>query len=525
MKMLNEEQLNNCTKEELITAVLQAQNAYNVLLERLMAFNANTFDRKSEKMEYDGQESLFNEAEAEADAAADDVEEPEMEEVAGFKRKKRTGKRTEDLSKFERKVIPHEMPEELLNSIFGENGWKRLPDQVYEKLVMHPVQFEVYEHHVAVYASKTDDRIVKAPHPTELLNNSIATPSLVAGVMNCKYTNAMPLYRIEQEFARSDVDISRQVMANWMIRCAERYLSPMYDLFHQELLKEPVLQADETTVKVSKNGEPGRKDSYMWVFRSGEFNTEKPIILFDYRNSRAGENACNFLDGFSGTLECDGCSGYRFLDRVSEEISIACCWTHARRRFADAVKAYGEKKSGVQDTLAYRALEKISRIYLLDEKFKNLPPEERKKRRQSTVKPRVDAFFAWVKEHRNDVLPKSKTGEGFAYCLNNEKFLRMFLDNGLIPIDNSAAERAIRPFTVGRKNWQLIDTISGAKASAIIYSIVEIAKACHLKPYEYLKHLLTEIPPRLNQKQSEFFLEDLLPWSESLPPECRLKTK
>ena len=524
MKMLSAEQLNNLSKEELVNAVLQAQSDYSILLERLMSFNANTFDRKSEKMEYEGQECIFNEAEAELEAVTGEIEEPEMEEVAGFKRKKRAGKREEDLSKFKKTVVPHELPEELLNSMFGEGGWKRLPDQIYSKLEMHPVQFEVYEHHIAVYASKTDDRIVKAPHPVELLNNSIATPSLVAGVMNSKYTNAMPLYRIEQEFERSDVDISRQVMANWMITCGERYLSLIYDLLHQKLLDETVVQADETKVKVSKNEDPGRKDSHMWLFRTGEYNTETPVVLYDFQNSRAGKNACSFLDGFSGVVECDGYSGYRFMDRTDENISIACCWAHARRRFADAVKAYG-KKPGLQDTLAYRALEKISRIYLLDEKFKNLPPEERKKRRQSTVKPRVDAFFAWVKEHRDDVPPKGKTGDGFTYCINNEKFLRMFLDNGLIPIDNSASERAIRPFTVGRKNWQLIDTINGAKASAIIYSIVETAKANNLKPYEYLKHLLTEIPQRLDQKTSECSLNDLLPWSDSIPDCCRLKTK
>lgn len=522
MKMYTAEQLNNSTKEELIAAVLQAQNDYSVLLERLMTLNVNTFGRKSEKMEYEGQESIFNEAEAEVEAAQAAIEEPEMEEVAGFKRKKRAGKRDEDLSKFEKKEIPHELSDEHLTAIFGENGWKRLPDQVYNKLEVHPAKFEVYEHHVAVYASKSGDRIVKAPHPAELLNNSIATPSLVAAVMNAKYTNAMPLYRVEQEFERTGVSISRQVMSNWMILCAERYLSLLYDLLHKGLIREPVLQADETKVQVSKNGEPTRKDCYMWLFRTGEFNVERPVILFDYQNSRAGEHAYNFLKGFSGALECDGYSGYRFLARFSENILIACCWAHARRKFADAVKAYG-KNPGLQDTLAYKALGQISKIYHLDEKFKDLLPDERKKRRQSTVKPRVDAFFAWVKEHQGEVLPKSKTGEGFSYCLNNEKYLREFLDNGLIPIDNSASERAIRPFTVGRKNWQLIDTINGAKASAIIYSIVETAKANQLKPYEYLKHLLTEIPKRMDQKNSELCLDDLLPWSESLPDECKLK--
>lgn len=124
-------------------------------------------------------------------------------------------------------------------------------------------------------------------------------------------------------------------MANWMITCGERYLSLIYDLLHQKLLDETVVQADETKVKVSKNEDPGRKDSHMWLFRTGEYNTETPVVLYDFQNSRAGKNACNFLDGFSGVVECDGYSGYRFMDRTDENISIACCWAHARRRFAD----------------------------------------------------------------------------------------------------------------------------------------------------------------------------------------------
>ena len=521
VKNYTAEQLKNFSKEELIEAVLQAQSNYSDLLERLTANNVNAYGRKSEKMEYEDQLSIFNEVEA---ACEEPASEPEIEEIT-YKRKKQAGKREQDLSGFPVTVVNHELPEEELKDLFGDNGWKRLPDQIYRKLEMHPAQVEVFEHHVAVYASKSEDRIVKAPHPAELLGNSVATPSLVAAVMNAKYTNAMPLYRIEQEFERSDVAISRQVMANWMNRCSERYLSLLYDRLHQELLKEHVIQADETSVKVSKDGRPAGRDSQMWVYRSGEFNTETPVILYDYQKTRSGDHPIQFLKGFSGYLECDGFSGYRKMDRLVEEVSIACCWAHARRDFADAVKAYGEKNAGVQDTLAYRALEKIARIYLLEEKFKKLPPDERKKRRQTTVKPRVDAFFAWVKEHRTSVPPKGKTGEGFTYCLNAEKYLRLFLDDGLIPIDNSASERAIRPFTVGRKNWQLIDTINGANASAIIYSIVETAKANSLKPYEYLRLLLTELPQRLDQKCSDLNLDDLLPWSSDLPDSCRKKSK
>lgn len=526
MKNYTAEKLKSLSKEELIEEILQQQEAllkkqeeYNILLERLTANNVNTFGRKSEKMEYEGQESFFNEVEA---ALEEPVSEPALEEIT-YKRRKQAGKREQDLSGFPTTVVNHELSEEDLTELFGENGWKRLPDQVYKKLEMHPARYEVLEHHVAVYASKTEDRIVKAPHPAELLNNSIATASLVSAVMNAKFTNAMPLYRIEQEFERSDIMISRQVMANWVNRCSERYLSLLYDRLHQELLKEYVVQADETSVKVSKDGRPAGSESRMWVYRSGEYNTASPVILYDYQKTRSGDHPIQFLKGFTGYLECDGFSGYRKMGRLVDEVSIACCWAHARRDFADAVKAYGEKAKGVQETHAYRALEKIARIYLLDEKFKNLSPEERKKRRQTTVKPRVDAFFAWVKEQQNAVPQKGKTGEGFTYCLNAEKYLRVFLDDGLIPIDNSASERAIRPFAIGRKNWQLIDTVNGAQASAVIYSIVETAKANNLKPYEYLKYLLTELPLRLDEKSSELNLDDLLPWSENLPDACRKK--
>ena len=296
VKNYTAEQLKNLSKDELIEEILKQQEVilkkqeeYNNLLERLTANNANTFGRKSEKMEYDGQESIFNEVEA---AAEEEAPEPEMEEIT-YSRKKHSGKREQDLSNFPTTVVNHELPEEELTKLFGENGWKRLPDQVYKKLEMHPAQYEVMEHHVAVYASKTDDRIVKAPHPAELLNNSIATPSLVAAVMNAKYTNAMPLYRIEQEFERSDVTISRQVMANWVNRCSERYLSLLYDRMHQGLLKEPVVQADETSVKVSKDGRPAGSESRMWVYRSGEYNRETPVILFDYQKPEAATTPFN----------------------------------------------------------------------------------------------------------------------------------------------------------------------------------------------------------------------------------------
>lgn len=214
----------------------------------------------------------------------------------------------------------------------------------------------------------------------------------------------------------------------------------------------------------------------------------------------------------------DGYQVYHTLEKEMEDLKVAGCWSHARRRFADVVKTLGNEKS--KGTLANDALRQIAAIYKIESILNDFSPEERKQQRQLTVKPLVDAFFVWLKENQSKVLPKSETGKGFTYCLNQEKYLRVFIDDGNVPADNNAAEQAIRGFCIGKANWHLIDTIDGAKASAIIYSIAETAKANHLKPYNYFEHLLTEIPKHMDDKNLEF-LNDLLPWSEVLPDSCK----
>ena len=189
----------------------------------------------------------------------------------------------------------------------------------------------------------------------------------------------------------------------------------------------------------------------------------------------------------------------------------AGCWNHARHRFSNIVKVLGKEKS--KSNLAYDALKQIAAIYNIEGSLSELPPEERQRQRELTIKPMVEAFFAWVKKNKGFVLPKSETGKGFEYCLNQEKYLKVFLQDGNIPMDNNAAEGSIRSFCVGKHNWHIIDTIDGAKASAIIYSIAETAKANNLKIYDYLKHLLTEIPKHYDETSLDF-LDDLMPWSD-----------
>lgn len=529
MTQLSKEQLNTLSKEEVIDMFLTIQDHVLIIEERLAAMNVNTYGRKTEKLSAltpnENQMSFFNEFEAIEDGTEYDDENPAEEtEKITYTRKKSKGKRETDLSGLPRVEVKHEIPEEKLIELFGENGWKCLPDQVYSKLEVEPAKYWVAEHHIAVYAGKNNGKIVKADHPTELINKSIATPSLVAGILNAKYTNAMPLYRIEKELASNGVVISRQDMAHWVIKCSENYLGLLYDRMHNILMKEHVIQADETPVFINKRVNTNIKKEEMWVYRTNEFVKDKPIILYKYSPGRAASYALDYLDNFKGYLECDAYSGYKKVDRVNEDIGICCCWAHARRRFADAVKAYGEKNLGVEKTLAYEALEKVQKIYAADKKLNDLSSNERQKRRQTTVKRRVDEFFAWAKEHHYDTGKKDKTWEGFDFCINNEKYLRLFLEDGEIPIDNSATERAIRPFTVFRKTWKLIDTPNGADASAVMYSIVETAKANGLNIYQYFKLLLTEFPKHMDGKSLDF-IDDLLPWAPAIKEKCSKPTK
>ena len=456
----------------------------------------------------------FNEAEALTEDPAQ--VEQDMEDVVSYRRKKKAGKRDEDLEGFPVEEITHPIEEERLKQLFPD-GYTNLPDEVYRKLEMIPSTFKVIEHHLKVYRGK-DGKIVKADHPKEMISNSIATPSLVAAIINAKYINALPLYRQEQEYKRNGVSISRQTMANWCILSAERYLSLITERLKEELLKAHVIHADETPVTVKKDGREGIHQNYMWVYRSGELCKADPVIIYDYRKTRKADAPKEMLRGFEGKLVCDGYQVYHGIENDGSALTVAGCWTHARRPFAEVVKSLGKDKA--KNTAAYEALLQIEQIYRKDNELLKLPPAERKRKRRLLIRPLVNGFFDWCRAEKDKVRSAGKTAEGINYCLNQEKYLRVFLTDPEVPLDNNPAERAIRPFCVGKKNWILIDTIHGARASAILYSLAETAKANGLKPYNYFKHLLTEIPKHMDDTNLEF-LEDLLPWSDKLPDECR----
>ena len=529
------EQLNSLDRETLIRLFLSQQeqlenidHTLQLVLEQMADLKRHRFGQSTEKheiedqisfMEVDGKVVFFNESEA---AAAEENALEEPEGVSRTKPKKKRGKREEDLEGLPVVVVEHSMTDGELEDKFGKDGWKQLPDEVYRRYSFTPAKIEVEEHHVKVYAGKETEEVVKAPHPRTLLRGSLVSPSLEAAIMNAKYVNAVPLYRQEQEFKRYGLHISRQNMANWTIQCADRYLAVLYDHLHEKLYGYHVLQADETPVLVNKDGRPAGVKSYMWVYRTGRMYTECQIVLYEYQKTRNASHPREFLKDFSGVCVTDGYQVYHTIEEEREDLRIAGCWSHARRRFDEAVKALPKQKQ--KDSRAYLALTMIQAIYREEKQLKDLPAGERKNRRQLRVKPLVEAYFTWVRENLPKVPQKSKTWEGFNYSLNQEKYLKVFLDDGEVPMDNNAAEQSIRGFCIGKKNWVMIDTIAGAKSSAIIYSIAETAKANNLKPYDYFEYLLTEIPKHLDDTDRSF-LDDLLPWSPSLPANCQKPDK
>lgn len=534
-KVYTKEELNSFSRETLMAVILSMQDQISQLntnmerlIEQIADANNKRYGRSSEKLKtISGQmelELIFNEAEALTEILY--VVEPAEEDVIQPRHRKSKGKREADLKDLPVEVISHTLSEEKLRDVFGTDGWKQLPDEIYKRVRVQPAVYTVEEHHVAVYAGRDNQTIIKADRPKDLLRNSLLTPSLAASIMNAKYVNGLPLYRISQEFLRNDIHISRQVMANWMIQCADRYLGILYDRLHRELYQFHVLQADETPVMVTKDGRPVNSKSYMWIYRTGKSYTDTPIILYEYQRTRKADHPEEFLKDFKGIVVCDGYSAYRKLDRENPDIVFAGYWSHARRRFAEALKALPKAvQKNAKETIAYEAVSRIAAIYHLDNQMEGQPAKARKMYRQTNIRPLVEAFFAWAKEIQSkNQLSRGKTLDGINYRINQEASLKAFLEDGDIPMDNNATESALRSFCLHKHTWKLIDSLDGANASAIIYSITETAKANNLNPFRYLEYILTVLKDHQEDKEYSF-IDDILPWSEKLPEICRSKTK
>lgn len=516
--------------EQMNTSIRDLTSQLDVLKKYLFGRRTETSITDAGSSQYSFKVNAYNELEVTLDEASGH-QEPAVEKIVpkAYTRKKTKGKRASDLSDIEKVVVNDELSDEELLKHFPDGKWTAFESYTYSRLHFCPASFKVIEHHVMAYKG-SGDRIIKAGQKEPgLLRNSVATPSAVAAIMNYKFVNAVPIHRMQQELERMDVFLSSQDMCYWVNKCADLYISRMYKVLHNKLYGYHVIHADETPVEVRKDRRSAGAKSYMWVYRSGALE-DHPFVLYEYDKTRKTDHPRAFLKDYHGFVVTDGLADYHLLDKERDDLTFAGCWVHIRRHFAEDVESLKavRKKAGdtsappVEESNSYKALLMIDTMAKYEREFASLTPEERLKARQKKTAPLVDVFFSWLKTAAVQTLPKSQSGKAIQYALNEEKYLRVFLTDGHVPMSNNAAERSIRSFTIGRKNWYIIDTIHGAKSSAMLYSIAETAKINNLKPYEYFKYLLEEIP-----KHSEFeddsFIEDLLPWSEKLPEYIRKK--
>lgn len=540
-KRFTPEELNNMNTETKDNVIYQMQDRldklehdYENLIEQIRLANQQRYGRHSETLDsITGQLSFFNEAEACYD---DNVPEPTMEETIAEelqkpRKSKKKGKREEDLKAFPQEEILHDVSSKRLDDVFGEGNWKNMPDEICWQLRFEPAKWIAEKHVIKVYVG-TDglrqDEFLRGDHPFTLFRGSIATPSLVAAIINAKYVNSNPLDRIARDFQCNGLNLSKQTMSNWTVWSSERYLQFVYDLMKEQQLKAHVNQCDETPVEIVNDDRPAGSKSYFWVHITGELSPVPPIVIYEYQKTRHSDHPKEYYKDFKGILVTDGLEQYHKIAKELEGVKNANCYAHARRHFTNAIKAIGKgSEEAIKSSIAYQALLRIGTIYKLEENLKTLTVEERLEQRQTSIKPLVEEFFAWLKTVQTDksVLPKSETARGIQYCLNQEEYLKLFLTDGEIPIDDSASERALRNFTIGRKNWMTINTIRGAEASAVIYSVTETARANHLNVYYYMRYLLTSIPQMIDENgnidQSE--LGKIMPWSKTLPTDCYSK--
>ena len=378
------------------------------------------------------------------------------------------------------------------------------------ELVMERAKMKVVKHYRKVYANREwemeygDADLYKPDMPAPLLKHSYVSPSVATDVMVKKYADGLPLYRQEQQWKRLGVPLKRGTMANWMIQLSQRYFARFQDRLQEELVKQAVIHADETVLQVLKEeGKDPTSESRMWVYASSK-RADKQIRLFDYRNSRKGECAKEFLKGFHGVLVTDGYSGYNKVP----EVTRAGCWAHMRRKWHEAMP----KGEAGQKSLAAQGYRFCNRLFALERKLEDLKDEERRIQRQKQAKPILDAYWAWVDTIR---LPSGKLKDAVTYALNQKEYLFTFLDRGEVEISNNQVENAIRPFVVGRKGWLFSDTPECAEASAVIYSLMETAKANGLRLEDYILHLLSVLPERF-ETDLNADIDDLLPWNDAI---------
>ena len=477
--------------------------------EQFLLSKKRQFGGSSEKSEYD-QLSINAMSELDDSEITPSAEELDLELVKSHYRKK---KRTRADS------LPKDIPvEEVVCELSEEE--RLCPDcgaemdaignDYREELVVIPAKTMIRRYAARTYicekCSDSADRtpIRKAEWPKPVIKGSFASPESIAYAAHQKFAMGVPLYRQEQEWQRRGVLLSRQTMANWLIRSSKDWLEPIINELKRRLLLGEVIHADETTFQVLK--EPGKRPqskSYLWCYRTSG-DTAEPIVLAQYRPDRRTYNPAVFLQDYIGYLHADGYDAYH---KLPSGIVVVGCWAHVRRKWDEALKIVKPAdRGGCTAMIGKRYCDKL---FAVESEIASLDANQRHERRIKDLKPLMDEFFAWAAGAEVGARPKSPLGAAISYMFSQRQYLENVLLDGRLELSNNRVERTIKPFVISRKNFLFANSQRGAEAAAIFFSLIETSKETGVDPYEYLTYVF-KTAPNVDMNDPEI-LRSLLP--------------
>jgi transposase len=490
-----------CQVENLRIEIGYLKDENTWLREQLASLKRAQFGKKSERWE-SAEQLTFNEVEVESKKPGPDEEDPDYATFEVAAHKKKRGHRQPLPDSLPREVERIELPPEALFDADGNRlkiiGWEKS-----EKLKYEPGKLSVLEIYRAKYGIDSGDYVKTAPPEPSVVPKGMATPSILAAIAVSKYGDGLPLYRLEDIFKRQGVDLPRTTMARWMVQASEA-LTPIWNVLSEKWLESFYVACDETKVQVLKEkGRTAESKSWM-IVRSTPFGPKK-VVLFDYSESRAQDVMMTLMTDYKGYLQTDALNVYDKISNTKGVIGLGCNM-HARRRFESAAVdgAAAGKSLGAQGVKFYKDL------YDIEEEVREKPPDERRLIRNERALPIFEKMKVWAENQLSKLPIKSKIGSAIRYFLNEYDRLTAYLKDGRLEMDNGFTERAIRKFAIGRNNWLFADTVNGAKASAILYSLVVTAKVNGVNPHAALEKLIQKIPMASTLEDYERLAEIIL---------------
>lgn len=501
------------TKAELYRREL----AYAELEEKYRILKQKLYGRSSEQWSPEelAQARLFNEAEMAA-CAEETEEAPETVVMVAAHPKRCRGKRLPLPDDLPREEVVYDIPEEDKTCACG-NERRCIGEKTSEKLDIEPPKLKVIRIIRKTYAcpvcegsgDESKPAVITAPAPPQLIEKGIATPGLVSYIVVSKYCDALPLNRQEKIFKRFGIDLPRETMGRWVMTAGGK-IEPLLSRYDRLIREGPIVNMDETTVQVHReHGRSDTSDSYMWVAVGGPPGSR--VVRYLYSPTRAKEVPLSYLSGYKGYLQTDGYEGYTRIGSALDITHVGCL-AHVRREFMDALKA----AKGVGS--AHEAVSRIGKIYQVEQDLRRqgYPADEFIRLRKEKAGPLLSAFHTWLSQKAMTATPSGQLGKAVSYALSEWPKIIRYLEHAALTPDNNVAERAIRPFVIGRRNWLFSDTPRGAHASAAWYSLIETAKLNGIEPYYYIRDIVNKCPLIVSDDEWEEFLPERYKESRNL---------